>query len=142
MEDAFKIYVLRLREGEQEKIEESLDPAFLEIEEEELFFETPVVVRGTAEISGEFLLVRFSAATEAKMPCSICNQEAVVSLRVKDFTQLVSLEEIRSGVYAIKDVLREAILLELPSTIECHEGSCPERENLAQYFMNSEETNK
>ncbi len=138
MGDEFKIFVHRLKDGQKEKIEESLSPAFLEIHEEELAFKKPILLHGEAEFAEQTLVLRLGVETEATMPCAICNQDVQVKLNIPNFVHTVQLEEIKGDVYNFKEVLREAILLELPSRAECNEDNCPEREALSKFFSRSE----
>ena len=134
MGDEFKIFVLRLREGQKEKIEESFSPTFLDIHEADLAFTAPVNLEGEAELADETLILHFAIETEATMPCAICNEDVQVKLEIADFCSTIAVEEIKSGTFDFRDVVREAILLELPSRAECNEGNCREREVLAKYL--------
>jgi len=42
MQEQFKIYVEQLREGQEKKLSETFAPDFLEINEEDLSFQSPV----------------------------------------------------------------------------------------------------
>ena len=133
MDDTFKIFILRLKEGEQEIIEETLAPTFLDIHEEELTFQAPIAVSGKASVADTTLILQLAIETEALMPCSICNQKIPVKIAIPDLCYNESLDEIKNGVFDYQEVLREAILLELPYTVECNGGACPERETLLKY---------
>lgn len=135
--DEFKIFVLRLRDGQKEIIEENLSPEFLKIEEEDLAFNVPVSIKGEAELADTTLVIRLAVKTEATMPCSICNKKIQVKMSIPDFCHTVESAEIKSGVYNFKEVLRDAILIELPPRAECHDGACPERKVLSKYFSRS-----
>lgn len=134
MGDEFKIFVHRLKEGQKEAINESFDPAFMQIEEDELAFSVPVEVQGEAECSLEALVLRLAVVTQATMPCAICNDEVQVDVKIPDFCHMMELREVKGDVFNFSGVLREAILLELPPTAECNAGQCPERASLAKYF--------
>lgn len=134
MDDTFKIFVYRLKDGQQEVIEETLSPDFLDIHEAELSFSVPVVLQGKAEVAENTLILQLSIETEATLPCSICNQDVQVKIGISDFYHTEELANVKDGVFDYRQILREAILLELPYTAECNEGSCPERESLARYF--------
>ncbi len=137
MSDAFKIFVSRLRDGQKEIIDESFSPTFLEVHEEELAFSVPVEVHGEAELAQDTLVLRLDIVTEATMPCAICNQDVQVKLEIADGCYTVPVAEIKGDVFNLKGILREAILLELPSRAECCQGNCPEREVLSKYFSRS-----
>ena len=139
MSDAFKIYVDRLSAGQVEKIEESFDPVFLDIEEEDLKFEVPIQVSGEAYITDEYLIIHLKVQTSAKMPCSICNEMISVSIFLKNFYHIQSLSEVKGVIFDYSLSLREAILLELPKYVECGGGTCLERKNIAQYLKKDNE---
>jgi uncharacterized metal-binding protein YceD (DUF177 family) len=134
MEDTFKIFVRRLKDGHQEKIDEHLSPDFLDVNEAELAFKTPVKLDGSAAAVDEMLVLRLSIHTEATMPCSICNKETQVKIFIPSFYYTKPLSEIKGSVFDYREAIREEILLELPLSTECNGGDCPERATLAQYF--------
>lgn len=136
MDDTFKIYVHRLREGTREKIAEGLDPSFLDIHEADLAFEAPVVIDGTAEVADGTLVLSLSVQTEAQMDCAICSKRCRIDIAIPHFYFTIPLDEIKGAVFDFREMLREAILLELPYRVEC-DGGCPERANVAQYLKNS-----
>jgi len=134
MDDTFKIFIDRLQDGEQEVIEEKLNPDFLDIHEADLEFPSPVYLKGEAIMSKGMLILHFSISTEAVLPCSICNKDVKIPIEIKNFYHSEDIANIRSGVFNFTEILRETILLEIPYTTECHGGSCPERQDMAKYF--------
>lgn len=134
MDEAFKISVEPLRDGGQEKIHEQLDSAFLDIKESSLVFDKPVWLEGVAYIAGEELVLHWDIRTEALISCSICNEPVRVFLHIPNFYYSEPVKEIKSGIYNYKDLLRETILLEIPSFAECAEGSCPKRKEYQKYL--------
>ena len=139
MDDAFKIFVDRLKENQSESLEESFSPGFMEIQEKELAFEKPIELEGKAFVSGDSLMILASVRTKALLPCAICNQPVEVDIEITDFAHTEKVEDIKSGVFNYRSVLREALLLELPHTAECA-NRCPKREELSKYF--SKDQNK
>jgi len=134
-DDRFKIYIHRLKDGKAENIAETFAPDFMHIAEKELKFVNPVHVEGTACVSGtEFVLV-LHVKTTACLPCCMCNCETEVSIEVPRLMHTQDVNEIKSGVYRMGDLLREGILLELPLTAECCAGNCPERATLSKFFV-------
>lgn len=133
MDDVFKIYVEQLREGQEEKIHETLEPDFLEIDEPELIFDRPVALDGVAYIAERELMMRWEIKTEALIPCSVCNEHVRVPIHVMNFYYSEPLTEIKSGIYNFKELLRETILLEVPSFVEC-KGNCPKRKEFKKYL--------
>jgi len=137
MGDEFKIFVHRLNDGQKEIIEETFSPTFLDVHEQDLAFTAPVKIHGEAEFVDQALVLRLAVETEATMPCAICNENVQVKLEIPVFCHTEELADIKGDVFNFKDVLREAILLELPPRAECNQGKCPQREDLAKYFSRS-----
>jgi uncharacterized metal-binding protein YceD (DUF177 family) len=134
MAEDFKIYIDRLRGGHVQKIEGAFNPSFLDVDEKELQFDQPVAVRGDAYLTDDHLVIHLSAATMAEMPCSVCNKMIKTPLTVGNFYHTEPLSEIRDAIYDFQLALREALLIELPHTVECNKGRCPSREILAPYM--------
>lgn len=134
MEDIFKIYIEQLREGNEEKIHEFLDPAFLDLMEPDLAFEKPVELHGIAYLAEHELVLKWDIRTEVKVPCTICNEGMDVTIHIQNFYYSEPIDEIKTGVYNFKNLLRETILLEVPSFTECHEGKCPKRREYTKYL--------
>lgn len=135
MDDTFRIFVNRLKEGREERIEETLSPEFLDVHEAELKFQAPVFLKGSATVADEVLVLIFSIETEVNMPCAICNKEVKVKISIPDFCHTERLSEIKGSVFNYQEVLRQGVLLELPYIAECNGGDCPERAFLAQYLI-------
>ncbi|MCH9609828.1 MAG: hypothetical protein S4CHLAM45_09130 [Chlamydiales bacterium] len=135
-DERFKIYVDRLKEGDVESIEETLDPIFIDVENEEgeLKFDAPVEILGEAFVSGENFILRLGVKTEATMSCAICNEELDVPLTIPPIMHMEKLCQVKAGIFQLAPVVREAILLEVPHRAECNSGNCPEREKLKKYF--------
>lgn len=134
MDDIFKIYIEQLRDGHEEKIHEKLDPSFLNIQEPDLAFDKPVELEGVAYLAEDELLFRWNIRTEALVPCSICNEWVRVPILIQDFYYSESINQIKSGIYNFKDLLRETVLLEVPGFIECNEGNCSKRQDYRKYL--------
>lgn len=134
MDDAFKIFVEQLREGNVEKIEEQLSPDFLDIHEEALIFDKPISIKGEAYLAENELVLRLDISTSARLPCSICNEPVELPIQLKGFYHSEPLDAVKSGIFNMKDTLREGILLETPKFAECRQGSCPKRKDLEKYF--------
>lgn len=133
-EDLFKIYVERLREGAEQEIQEVLSPDFLDIREFDLVFEKPVHLRGKAYLAEDELVIHWDIQTEVLIPCSICNEPVVVAIEICNFYYSEPLVEIKSGIYSFKKLLRETILLEVPTFAECQQGKCPKRREYVRYL--------
>lgn len=138
MDDTFKIFVHRLRDGREERIEETLSPDFLDIDEADLVFKEPVNIEGTAAVTDDILVLILSIDTIAALPCAICNTDVKVKISIPHFCYTEKLSDIKGAVFDYQEALREGILLELPYTTECNGGDCPERADLAKYLTRNE----
>lgn len=138
----FNIYIDQLKDGRIEKIQETLSPDFLEVNEKDLEFPEPIILSGEAYLANDQLVLRLSASTKVNLPCVICQEPVSLPINVEDFYHAVSLAEIKTAVYSFRDVLRETILLEVPGFAECNEGHCPERENIEQFFKKPDSSKK
>jgi uncharacterized metal-binding protein YceD (DUF177 family) len=134
MDDAFKIYIEQLRDGHSERIDEAFDPGFLDIHEKEVAFVDPVRVRGHAYLADDKLVLNLDISTFVELPCVICNDPVKVEIKDRNFYHVEPLEEIRTGIYNFKDLLRETVLIDIPPFAECHQGKCPHRAEIAHYF--------
>lgn len=138
MSEPFKIYVDRLRGGNTQVIDAVLDPSFIDVEEPDLSFPEPVQLKGEAYLTDDHLILHLKASTKTLRPCSVCNELTATNLAVHDFYHTEMIQDIPSAVFDFSEILREALLIELPLTIECNEGHCPERQTLRP-FMSSKE---
>jgi uncharacterized metal-binding protein YceD (DUF177 family) len=135
-DDSFKIYVDQLREGQEKIIHESFSPDFLDIHERDLAFTKPVNVKGKAYIAEDELILQWTIDAKALIPCSICNQQVEVPIQLNQLYYAEPLANIKGGIFNFKEALRETILLEIPSFVEC-KGSCPQRQELGKYLKPS-----
>lgn len=132
--DGFKIRVESLKHGIVEKIQEKFTPEFIDVAEDRLKFNDPVLVDGEAYLADTDLVLHLNISTFATLACSICNEPVKVPIDLKAVYILEPLDQIKTGVYSLVDSLREAILLETPSFAECNQGSCPQRKELDKYL--------
>ena len=133
---AFKILIDRLKGGQTQKIDLHVDPSFLGPDEPELKFKSEVIAKGEAYLTDDHLIVHLKAATSVLMPCAICNEMIAFGLKVDNFYHTEPIEEIKGAIFDFSEALREALLIELPRTVECNRGKCPGRD-LMTPFMKS-----
>lgn len=139
---SFKIFIDRLKGGQTEKIDEMADPLFLSVDEKELSFPSKIEVKGEAYLTDDHLIIRLKVKTVAKMPCAICNEMIERELKVDNFTHAQPIEEIPSAVFDYSELLREALLLDLPQYVECNKGNCPERATIAPFLRSQAKVEK
>lgn len=135
----FKILIDRLKGGQTQKIDLQEDPAFLGSNEPELKFSSKVVASGDAYLTDEHLIIHLKASTSALMPCAICNEMTPISLKVENFYHTEPIEEIKGAIFDFSEALREALLIELPRTVECNGGKCSGRALMDPYLKNEKE---
>jgi uncharacterized metal-binding protein YceD (DUF177 family) len=133
MDDRFKIYVDRLRDHDL-KIHETFKPDFLDVKEEHLKFSYPVALKGEAYLADDTLVMHLNVATEAEIPCSVCNEMTKVEIAIPEFYLAVPLNEIKGGIYDYSEALREEIVLAVPQFAECSGGTCPQRKELEKFL--------
>ena len=136
--EAFNIYIERLRGGNTDEINERFSPNFLDVSDEDLKFTDEVTVQGEAYLAEEELILHFEIAAQGLIPCTICNEDVKVEVNIHNFYHAVPLTELKSGVYNFKDVVREAILLETPPFAECDQGNCGARTEIQKYLVKPE----
>ncbi|NGX43233.1 MAG: hypothetical protein K940chlam7_01525 [Chlamydiae bacterium] len=137
MDEAFKIFVDRLKGGKVEKIDHSFAPDFIDVKEKDLSFPAGVEVRGEAYVTNEDLVLHLDIGTVGVMPCSICNNPVDVRVDVAGCYHVESLKKIKAGIFDMRDAIRESVLLECPAFAECNEGSCPKRKELGKFLKTS-----
>lgn len=138
MDESFRVYVDQLRDGREIIINEVIDPAFLQVEDKELFFKKSVSVKGEAYLASSDLILHLNIKAEALIPCSICNEMVPIDINIKDLYLSEPLSEIKTGIFSFEELLRESIMIEVPLFTECHEGHCPRRGELAKFMKEND----
>lgn len=133
-----KIYIDRLKDDDTEQIFEVLDPEILDLQDEELFFEDKVTVSGQAYLAKNHLILEGKIKALVKIPCSICNESIAIQIDIEDFNHTIEICEVPASIYDYADEIRSAILLKVPQFIECHEGNCPSRKDVSNFFKREE----
>jgi hypothetical protein len=133
-----EIYVDRLKEGRVEKIQQRLEPEFLQIDDPDLAFKEPVEIEGEVYIAQTDLVLRLQLKSSCRMPCSICNENITVPLFVPSGYHAISLDEVKGAIYDAGELIRQALLLEIPSFTECQGGRCPQREQVDAFLHKQE----
>lgn len=136
MEDDFKIYVDRVRGGNEESLDFAVPPHFVGVPQE---FRERVQVTGVAYCTDSDLILRLNIETEVTLACAICTEPFPFKIDLRDCYHVVELAKISGSVFNFEDLVRDALLLHLPHSVECMGGKCPEREGLARYFSKREE---
>lgn len=132
-----KIYVDRLMDGQTEVIEETASPDLLETKEQDLQFVKPIRISGKSYLAENHLIIKLKLVTEVTMPCLICNTSIQKEIHVPTFYLTEDVANIKGHIYDYTEPMREAILLEVPYSVECM-GNCPTRGELKSYLANGE----
>ncbi len=133
IDDQFRIYIDRLKDHHTEVLELALPPDFLDVHEPDLHFHQPVKVHGKAYLAHQELVLDLDVAATAIMPCAICNEPTEIPLELEHLLLVEPLSEVQAGVFDMRPLIREAILLEVPLTVECI-GGCPKRNEVEQFL--------
>jgi uncharacterized metal-binding protein YceD (DUF177 family) len=134
MNDAFNIYVEQLRNGHEEDLHEELPSDFIDVNEADLKYTSPVKIDGKAYLAEDSLILHLDISTYATIPCAVCNSPVSVEVSIENFYHAEPLEEVKTGIYNLQNLLRETILLDTPQFAECNRGACAEREKLSKYL--------
>ncbi|NDD57653.1 MAG: hypothetical protein EBZ47_00150 [Chlamydiae bacterium] len=133
-----KIFVDRLKDGQEEKISAEIPSDFLAIDESELHLTSPVFIKGNAYLASDHLILKLDVKTKISIPCSVCNQPTEVSIHLPDFYHTEPIQDISGSVLDFTDLVREDILLLVPQFVECNQGKCPERGEIKKYLKPTE----
>ncbi len=133
-DDQFKIFVEQLRDGRVEKISENYESSFLDVKGPEFSFKGNVAADGEAYIAGEELVLHLSLKAVYTLPCKVCNAPVDMELYLPNVYEVVPLTEIPHGVFSMRELLRQVILLECKDFAECNGGSCPQRSDITPYL--------
>lgn len=128
------IYLERLKEGESTEIDETLSPEELMLEDDLLKFMPQIRLEGSAYLAEDHVVLQLDVVAGAKLGCSVCNQDVLIPIELKNTYITKELSSLKGGLFHYLEDLRELILLEAPSFVECNSGNCPEREEISSFL--------
>ena len=134
MELELKIFIDKLSLDQEEEITLVISPQFLEIEDKELIFDSPIEISGKCYVTNESFILQLQSKTQTKMPCSICNTLVNIDLEANEIYHSVFLEELSTNIFDYSSLVREELLLQVPPFAECENGNCPERKVITKYL--------
>ena len=134
MDSSIKIFVDQLKQGKVEKIDRVLNSTLLDVSESDLSYGATLSVKGDAYIAEDELVLHLDLSAEAQIPCSICSEPVTVPVQIKGLYHVEPLSNVKHGIFEVADVVRENLLLETPTFVECSGGHCPQRQSMAKYF--------
>lgn len=132
--EEFKIFTEQLRDGHKEKIDVTLDPDFLDLNEKEIQTPSKIKIQGEAYCLNDYLMLSIDISTEIMMSCAICNTATVVPLMNHTSDLSIPLSNLSSTVVDCTEQIREEIIMLIPPFVECSQGSCPQRKELQPYL--------
>lgn len=137
--DAFQLNIDQLKKGKNENISQSVPSEVLDINETYMHFHGTVDFQGEAYVVDNRLILHLDVVAHAVVPCTICNGDADVEVKLYNFYHAEDLDKVTNPIYDFRKLIREEMLLECPQYSECNEGSCPEREVINQYLRKRKE---
>lgn len=138
MSDLLKIYIDRLRNGQTERFEGQAAPAILELEDPEVQALCPIDFSVKAYLSYNELIVDLMVKTYVTIPCALCNEKESICIEVRHHQEVIPISEIKGQIYDITQLLREAVILNLPSFIRCGKDHCKNLQTIEKYLSNKE----
>lgn len=135
--EELELYIDRLRSSEYKDFSLEAGPHIMESSDNEASFEKDLLISGAATLANDHLVLNISIETEVINYCKICNDPISHPLLIEEKHMAFSLKKMKSGVFSLKDTIRELVFLNLPRFSEC-EGKCPERTVIDKYLNNSD----
>ncbi len=133
MNDQLIIFIDRLHQGKEERLQATLPPDCMELDDPDLQFRSPLAVNLRAYLADNQLILHLNIATEINARCAICNQLTTKALHLPSLTEVVPLASIKGNRYDCSPLVREVVLLEVPHYVEC-KGNCLQRAKIAHYL--------
>ncbi len=129
----FQVLTDRLKDGEEDQIDEILDPSFLDLaEDDELTVTLPVQVKGKVYRASEWVIIDALVNVPVTLHCAMCNHPFSKEIVLKRWVHEVQVPE--NGVLDMAEALREAILLEVPFFALCNGDTCHNMAEIEKYI--------
>lgn len=131
-----RIYIDRLKEGQEQLFHEMVECSeIFDVEEVGALALKPVDLAFKAYLAGHELVIEWQSIKAAcRVNCTVCNEPFEFPIVIEEGRHIEPVSSIRGAVFNPSSLVREQILLEVPSYAECKEGACPERETLKRYI--------
>lgn len=120
MNDSLKIYIDRLKDGHIEKIDESIDPCIIFADVTDIQFSGPIRISGDVYLADGEIIFLLDIHTQIVMPCSVCNENVAVNIDIIKVYNVLEMASVKGSVFDMRDMIREMVLLEVPTFVECH----------------------
>lgn len=139
MKQQLPVYIDRLREGQNEPVDEIVEPQRLELSDDEISVTKPFKVTGEVYVVEEYLVVSLTIIGQLSLICRLCNEPFVFPISIKKAQEEISLDEIKDACYDLLPLIRELVLLEIPLYPQCSGSSCGNREKIEKFLKNPNE---
>lgn len=136
--DNFTIYVDRLADGAVEAFDFEVPADFLEVNEPDLSYLSPVKIQGEAYTAEAELVLCIDMSVTAQRPCTLCSDPVKVPIEINHAYFAEPLETMKSGLFNFKELVRETILLETPSFVKCGGQECKRKAELTKYLKSDD----
>jgi len=122
-------------EGNEVLFEEQLSPDFLDLPQgDELLPVTDIDVCGRAYRASDWIMVEGSVKAQLSLPCATCNERTVFSVEISPWELNLPVDLAKDGMLDLTEVLREAILLEVPFIVKCGGETCRNESEIRKYL--------
>ncbi|SPN74067.1 hypothetical protein C10C_0933 [Chlamydia serpentis] len=134
--DNLKLYIFRLKlPGDTEQINYSINPEHLREKGEEQLLSSPIKVQGSlGRIDNNQWLLSLKLETQLGLFCPVCNNLFLYFVCLPALERLISHDEVSSGIFDCKPLIRQELLLESDRFQECSTKGCPERKNILKFL--------
>lgn len=134
--DNLKLYIFRLKlPGDTERISYSISPEYIREKGEEELLNSPIEVEGSlGRIDSDQWILSLSLKTQLGLCCPVCNNFFSHSVCLPDLQRVISHDEVGSGVFDCRPLIRQELLLESDCFEECSGQGCPERKNILKFL--------
>lgn len=131
----------RCSDGQEEHIEEKLDPSLLDLQGTDLVASSPILVEGKAyQVSGR-MIIDAHVSTTLTTACAMCNEPTSIDIDIPQWLYEQECDSIHGSEWDLTEALREEILLAVPFFTQCGGDVC---RNMAEIrtFVRPEEENE
>lgn len=117
---ACTIDLTSLRHEQEMPLSLVLDAAFLDLsEKDEAKASGPVSLEGICSLVDEYVVLQLSIKAQFLLPCAMCNEPFTYEVFIENLCHQEHVGDKRHPTWDFSEVIREAILLELPFFPQC-----------------------
>jgi uncharacterized metal-binding protein YceD (DUF177 family) len=124
-----------LNTDEEMPISFVLEPSFLELSpQDEMKPSRPVVIEGTVSLVDDYVLLNMEIRAFFHVHCASCNDVFEYEVCLDQFSHQELLENIARRKWDVSEIVREAIVIELPLFPQCGGKECLHMDEIQKYF--------